>query len=97
MPGQRMPVSGVWAVWEFGNDHWPLLTCQTEFTEYGGLWCEGVSSDRFGFNANNGRFIADNLLGYIQSGTPGNLDINGKVIPEGANTPSISIGRCSAL
>jgi hypothetical protein len=97
MPGTRIAVSGIWAVWEFGDDHWPMFTCQTDFSEFGGLWCEGVTSNRFGFNLNNGRFITDYLFGYIQSGMPGYHGEDGKPLAEGSNTPAVSIGKCSAL
>jgi hypothetical protein len=97
MPGTRVRVAGVWAVWEFGNDHWPAFICRSEFSEYGGLWCESATTERFGFNLTNGRFITDNLLGYIQPGMPGYRGIDGKVLPEGSNTPSMQIGKCAAL
>lgn len=97
VPGTRMPVSGIWAVWEFGDNHWPAFTCSADFSKYGGLWCESSLGARFGVNVTNGRFISESMLGYIQAGMSGYLGVDGKPLPEGSNTPSISIGKCAAL
>jgi hypothetical protein len=97
MPGTRMPISGTWAVWKFGDDHWPLFVCKSEFSDVGVVWCDGSMGERFGFNASNNRFITDDLVGYIQPGLPGYIGVDGKQLPEGSNTPDISIGKCSAL
>jgi hypothetical protein len=94
MPGIHIPVSGAWAVWTFGDDRWPTYTCNGDFTEYGYLQCEGSLGEKFSLNLNNGRFITESTLGYIQVGMRG---VDGKPLSEGSNTPSMSIGKCSAL
>jgi hypothetical protein len=105
-PDTRWPDSGSWAVWNFGDDHYPAYTCQDDFSPYGVLWCGGTISEgsvglnvngtSFAFNLNNHRFITDVLDGYIQAGMPG-YTVYGKPLPEGSTTPSISIGTCTAL
>jgi len=97
MPGVSIPVSGAWAVWDFGDDHWPHYTCQTDFSQFGVLWCESPVGERFSFNVSNHRFISDSLVGYVQVGMPGNVGVDGKQLPEGSNTPYIAIGTCTAL
>jgi hypothetical protein len=97
MPGIRMPVSGIWAVWTFGDNHWPTYTCAGDFSEYGYLHCESSLGEKFSFNLTNGRFITESTLGYIQAGMSGYLGIDGKPLPEGSNTTSITIGKCSAI
>jgi hypothetical protein len=51
----------------------------------------------FEWAAMNNQFITDDLVGYIQAGMPGYIGVDGKQLPEGSNTPDISIGKCSAL
>lgn len=96
-PGIHVPVSGVWGVWAFGDDHWPVFICQNEFNDYGYLSCEGAMSEHFSFHLDNHRFITDTLFGYIQAGSPAYVDVDGKPLPEGSNTPNINIGTCAAL
>jgi hypothetical protein len=97
VPGTQIAISGAWTVWKFGDDHWPLFVCKSEFSDFGVVWCEGSTGERFAFNAMNNRFITDDLVGYIQAAMPGCIGVDGKQLPEGSNTPDISIGKCSAL
>ena len=79
-----------WDVKDFGV---PVATCKSNFNDRGFLFCQGFGYE-FRFNKNNSRFMIAYLIGYW-SDSPvqkGSLSSD-----EGANTPSIEIGKCSPL
>lgn len=58
------------------------------FSEYGYLNCETFGS-RIYFNNRNLRYISYYLVGYVSGGISDS--------PEGSDTPSVEIGRCTQM
>ena len=80
-----------WEVNEVGSKT-PIAACKDDFNEIGILVCEGLKELRM--NKNSGRFLAIYAIGYW------NDNKNSKendLFREGANTPSMEIGKCSPL
>jgi len=87
---QRQGVA--WEVQEFGKPALiPTAICKADFNQFKLLFCEGLGSD-FRFNAATGRFLNTYLIGYY-SYVPGQPLMD----KDGADTPSMEIGTCSAL
>lgn len=91
------PAGGVWAVWDFPEDHQPHYFCPTELTPTGYLWCSGSVGEAFGINFSDHRFISDDLVGDLQAGRPKIVGSDSKPLVGGSNMPKIAIGTCTAL
>ena len=98
MPGTPMPMSGLWAVWTFGDDHWPKYMCDGDFSEYGYLYSNssGVVG-HFGFTLKSKRLMVDGTFGYFQVHAPGYTGVDGKRFSEGSDAPYIAIGACTSI
>ena len=77
-----------WEIRTIGSDS-PSFTCKEEFTERGILTCEGFGE--FVFNKKSNRFLTSYMMGYVYDGPDHPFGIE-----EGADTPSLTAGRCSA-
>jgi hypothetical protein len=76
---------GNWEWKKFGEQN-TYASCKSDFNEYGYLTCQELNT--INFNKNNLRFQNYYPIGYINKGVVGN---------EGEDTPSIEIGKCSAI
>jgi hypothetical protein len=99
--GIKIPLTGAWAVWKFGDDKQPFATCDRDFNANGSLFCDGESELHFRFNRQNGRFIAGTLYGYTPGAvhSSGIAGVAGAAVdwPDGSNTPFMEIGLCSTI
>lgn len=78
----------VFQVTEVGDND-PSGWCEKGFTKFGILLCD-MAGGNFKFNRNNGRFLIDYSIGYY------NVQSDSIDTPaENANTPYVSIGKCS--
>jgi hypothetical protein len=80
-----------WDVKEVGAPI-PMSFCKNDFNEFGLLTCDGLF--QFRMSKNNLRFIRTALIGYWNDDLKGS---KGEFLKEGANEPSIEIGKCSPL
>jgi hypothetical protein len=78
----------LWVVVEVGESV-ALATCNSDFTEWGTLVCDGMR--RFIFNQKNMRFQIYYQGAYIWEGDGTSSG------PESTDTPYIEIGRCSPI
>lgn len=79
-----------WEVTELGNED-AIALCPDGPNSAGVFFCEGHMGD-FKINTKNGRFLHIYLYGYWTY----NPDVS-FLSNEGADTPSMSIGKCSAI
>jgi hypothetical protein len=78
-----------WVVMKLGQKI-PTAWCKAGF-DGDNLLCDGF--EVFKFNKSNLRFLSGYIAGYWADDLSGKYEMNA----EGANTPMIQIGRCSAL
>jgi hypothetical protein len=86
---KRSQPPDAWEVTKVGQDI-AMSSCKNDFNDYGYLFCEGIQP--FRMNRKNLRFLTAYLIGYVHDGL-GSTGLG----PEGSNTPSIEIGKCSPL
>lgn len=95
IPGAGMTkLNAAWAVWDFGNDAYPIASCAQDFSDQGGIYCES-NGTTFMFSRTSGRFLRSYVIGYTSP--PGGFEFLGTQHPEGSDTPVMEIGTCSAL
>lgn len=79
-----------WMVKTVGRT-WPSYLCEEDFNDAGYLSCVGFGD--FRFNHRNGRYMSTYMVGYVSDG----LGKDSVSSEEGADTPSLTAGKCSPL
>lgn len=79
-----------WMIKELGSD-FPSFGCKDDFTDRGSLSCKGFGD--FMFNQRNGRYLSTYMIGYVGD----RLGPETSIGEEGANTPAMTVGKCSAI
>lgn len=90
----ELKLGNVWVVKKVGSSS-PDFVCPADFNVGGYLHCKGFTE--FMFNRKNNRFLSSYMVGYVTDAVEGAGNASDWLGPEGSNTPSIQIGRCSPL
>lgn len=87
---KRVAEKGItWSITVVGHQS-AMAHCENDFSDQGFLLCRGYQE--FRMNKKNLRFLTAYLIGYVTDATGAPV-----LGPEGSNTPSLEIGKCSPL